>query len=106
MAEAMERQADATEALLALAKADQAAMLETETAPQPSVCPGCRVINPVVTQIDAGGGSGPLDQSFFVVETHCCNRRAFAIPVEMMTTLDEDTLREVLAEKGGNHERA
>lgn len=70
---ALERQATAAEKLLELAEREE--MVQVESGPP--VCPGCGKLNPIVSQVQAGG-DGPLHEFVMKVETHCCNKTMYA----------------------------
>lgn len=79
---ALERSAEATENMLALATAETEATME----PGPPVCPNCGRVDPVVTQIQEGG-EGRLSEFVIVGETHCCNKTVYAVPAGLDTFL-------------------
>jgi hypothetical protein len=78
--EALERNAIATEKMLAIAENEQ---IQFEQGPP--ICPGCGRPNPTVTQLETG--SGPLAEFVMKAETHCCNHVIYAVPVGFSTTL-------------------
>lgn len=98
---ALNRNADATEAMLDIARAEQIVMAE----PGPSVCPHCGKLDPVVTQLGAEGGSGELSEFVMRAETHCCNQIVYAIPLGWDTTTSADMAADILKiKKGGRPE--
>lgn len=94
---AVERNAEATEQMLALAKEEQIVMAE----PGPPVCPHCGKLDPEVTELDAGG-SGQLSDFVMRGETHCCNRILYALPLGWDTTTTPEMAADILTiRKGG-----
>lgn len=95
--QALERNAQATEKMLAIAEREQ---IQMEYAPP--LCPGCGKIDPVVTQLE-GDGSGKLSEFVMKGETHCCNRTVYAIPTGFNTTDNMNMVDEIFNHmKGGN----
>lgn len=94
--DALERNAEATEKMLALAQTDVAEMAEVG----PPVCPHCGRLNPVVTQLGADG-AGPLGDFVMVAETHCCNRTLYAVPHAFDTAISLDLAQALLNERKG-----
>jgi len=73
---ALERSAKANEELLDIAK-QETVQMEAEAGPP--VCPNCGVVNPTVYSSEQAG-SGPLAESVYQFEMHCCNASVWAIP--------------------------
>lgn len=96
LVEAVTRQAEAGEALLALAKEEQIVMAEAG----PPVCPHCGALDPMVTETGAGG-EGPLSHFVMVGETHCCNKPIYAIAEGWVTVPNQDLAVAYLSTKGG-----
>ncbi len=97
---AVERNAVATEKMLAIAEQEQIIMQE----PGPPVCPHCGKLDPVVTELPGeAGGSGKLSDFVVRCETHCCNRVVFAIPNGWDTAVSQELAEDILKiKKGGN----
>lgn len=93
---ALERNASATEAMLAIAEKEQMVMAE----PGPPLCPFCNTLDPEVTQIKQGG-SGKLNELVMAFETHCCNHTIYAIPDSLMTVGSIEAANQVIAMKKG-----
>ena len=96
---ALERNATATEKMLAIAEQDVQAMAEVG----PPVCPHCGRLNPEVTQLSTEG-SGPLGDFVMAAEAHCCNRVLYAVPHgwDTAVNLDLAVALQNAAKKGGN----
>lgn len=98
---AVERQAEATEQMLTIAREEQITMAE----PGPPVCPHCGKLNPTVTQIGETSGSGELSEFVMQAETHCCNRSIYCVPIGWDTTTHVELALDILKmRKGGTSE--
>lgn len=91
---ALERNAEATEKMLAIAEQEQLVMTE----PGPPVCPHCGKLDPEITQLEADG-SGPLGHFVVVAECHHCNRTFYAIPIGFDTVTTKDLAADVLNQR-------
>lgn len=94
--DALNRSANATEKMLELASKETATLAE----PGLPVCPHCGQLNPVVTQLGAGG-SGPIADFVLMAETHCCNKTVYAVPLSFDTFVNKEMALAWLSEKGG-----
>jgi hypothetical protein len=97
---AVERNAEATEQMLTLAKEEQIVMAE----PGPPVCPFCGKLDPEVTELGSGG-SGKLSEFVIRAETHCCNRILYALPVGWDTTTTPEMAADIQTIKKGGMSR-
>jgi len=93
------RNAEATEAMLALAKEEQIVMSE----PGPPQCPHCGKLDPEITELGEKGGSGKLSEFVIAGETHCCNRPIYAIPIGFDTTVSLEMVQDIMTMKGGKN---
>jgi hypothetical protein len=94
MAEALERNAVASEELISLAKEERDVDAKVLT---PGFCPHCAAVNPTVR---SEGGVGEIDD--FVLQAACnrCGHVFFAIPNGWTVCVTADEARDVLRERG------
>jgi hypothetical protein len=94
---ALERNAQATEAMLGIAEKEQIIMEE----PGPPMCPYCNRLDPEATQIRVEGGSGKLSELVMAFEVHCCNKTIYAVPDSLTTMGSIEQANMLLAMKKG-----
>lgn len=73
---ALERQATASESLLAIAEKEAIEFVNEE---QPPVCPHCGKVDPEVTMLLEARASGKLSEFVAQVECHSCNRASYIV---------------------------
>ena len=93
--DALERNATATENMLAIAEQEQLVMTE----PGPPSCPHCGKLNPEVTQIRQEG-HGPLGDFVMAAETHCCHKVLYAVPIGFDAVPNLELARDILNQRG------
>lgn len=96
---AIERLADANEAIVKLAGEQQEEM--NAPTPGPPFCPHCGTFNPPVQQLAAGGG--PMQEFILVAQCERCGKVLYGIPEGWQLASTEDEARSII-EKGGNEE--
>lgn len=77
---ALNRQADATEKLIALAERDASADMAGLIEPGPPACPHCGVFNPIVDVIHRGASVGPLGEWVLYAQCHNCGDNFYGVP--------------------------
>lgn len=93
---ALERNAVATEKMLAIAEREQ---IQFEYSPP--MCPHCGAVNPEVTQLNVEG-SGLLGDFIMQAEAHCCNHVIYAIPLGFSSANDVEMAKDIQRQlKGG-----
>jgi hypothetical protein len=101
---ALERGAKANEALLELAKSEQAAF-NAGWEPGPPICPSCGAADPEVEQVETGG-SGPLSHFIFVGETRCCQRTIYGVPQGWSLFDNREIVKDFVQQRAVNHDRS
>lgn len=98
LVDALNRQAEATERLVALAERDATALTQGLIEPGPPVCPNCGVFNPQV-QISSDESEGPLGQFVLAAQCRACGNNLYAVAQGWMMF---NSVEELLAAQKGD----
>lgn len=99
---ALDRNANASEALISLAKEERD---YGDSLLSPAFCPHCTTVNPTVRiRSEIYEGAGEIEEFVLVAVCEHCHKPFYSVPQGWVSFANPDEATAYLSERGGNHE--